>query len=354
MKHNVNKSYLLWLSLLSALLIIWFINVTIWVQINRGSMGVEHRARLHSLYLWNGTATELTWAWMRVFSGNGQKTINVLNWFMVWGWSASGSLVIIGWWTGNNVNWKNIGIGWWSSNRVTSDNSVIGWWSSNIVNGSGGTVVWWSNNTAGANSVVAGWYHNTAQNWWVVLWWQSNTSNWNGSLAFWKNSTSDAWSFSWNWNWSSQSAYISGANWVWIWKSSSINSVLSGVTLYVDWPVKIDNSNFWTSPEWEIRLENGCIRWYDGRSFRTFWRASWDESSPCGWNDGICEFGWVLVQSGDAVTWYIVPFALDCNAGSVKKTGIVCRGWSFQPAMWDYVYPYCYNITASTRYQWEL
>ena len=345
MKHNLNKSYLLGLSLLSAFLIIWFINTTIWIQINRNAMNdIEHRARLHSLYLWDGTIPELTWAWMRVFSGG--KTLNVLNWFMVWGWTASGSLVVIGWWTGNNVNWKNIGIGWWSANTINSDSSVIGWWLNNIVNWSGGVVAWGFHNTAGANSVVAWWSSSTASNGWVVLWWQRNISDWYGTLSLWNGSNGSNWSFSWNGNW-----YISGSNWVWIWSSNSI-SILPNVPLYVEWAVKIDDSSLVV--EWEVKSDNvWCIRWYDGREFRTFWRASWDETSPCGWNDGICEFGWVLVQSGDAVVGYKVPYAIDCNAAGVKKTNIVCRGWTF-PDMWQYVYPYCYQITQATRYTWTL
>ncbi len=342
MKHNLNKSYLLGLSLLSALLVIWLVNVSLWLEIKRGPMDIEHKARLHSLYLWNGT--ELTWAWMRVFSWG--KNLNVLNWFMVWGWNASGSLVVIWWWSGNNLDWKNSGIGWWLSNTITSDDSAIGWWNSNTVYWSGGTVAWWYNNRAWEKGTVAWWYSNIAQNWWVVLWWQSNSSNWNGNLVFWKNAVGVDGSFSWNWNGSSKSAYIL-TDWLWIWNSGLISTLPDKVPLYVDWSVKIANSSL-ASEEWEIRLEGGCIRWYDGRSFRTFGRASWSEA-PCGWADGICEFGWVLVQSGDAVTAYKATYSNNCN--SVKKTGIVCKGWTLD--LGEFIYPYCYNVTTWSTYKWS-
>ena len=289
MKHNLNKSYLLGLSLLSALLVIWFINVTsgAWAatEIGRSVLDTEHRTRLHSLYLWSGTGTELTWAWMRVFTGG--KTLNVLNWFMVWWWTASGSLLVVGWWSGNVISWKNVGIGWWLSNKVLADDSVIGGGRGNTVNWIGGTIAWWQGNTAGMSGTVVWWQGNTASNWWVVLWGQGNNSNWDGSLALWNGSNWGVWSFAWNWTASSSSAYISSVSWVWIW-DSSIRS-LSGVYLYVDWVVKVDNSNLTT--EWEVVLDDKCIRWYDGTHFRTFGRAAWDEDTHCWWRDGICEWG---------------------------------------------------------------
>lgn len=312
-------------------------------------MDIEHKARLHSLYLWDGT--ELTWAWMRVFSG--EKTLNVLNWFMVWWWVASGSLVVIGWWTGNTIDWRNSGIGWWSSNTIISDNSAIGWWSSNNTNWIYGVVVWWFSNTAGEKGVVLWGQGNNASNWWVVLWGRNNRSSWDGSLSLWSYSQSAGWLFLWNWTSSSTSSNnISSISWVWIGSLGSINT-LSGVYLYVDWPVGIENSNL--STEWEVMLSSiGCIRWYDGNYYRTFWRASWASTSPCWWNDGICQFGWVLVQNGEKVKAYRKPYSTNCNSNYKTYT---CDNWTFKDSgwngMWEYVYPYCYDITATTRYQWS-
>jgi hypothetical protein len=57
------------------------------------------------------------------------------------------------------------------------------------------------------------------------------------------------------------------------------------------------------------------------------------------------------VQNGDSVVGYRVPYATNCD--NVKRTNIKCVDWDF-PSMWDYVYPYCYNVTKATRYKWTL
>lgn len=332
MKHNLNKSYLLGLSLLSSFLVIWLINVTNWsdgVTINSSSSSfskIEHRTRLHSLYLWSNKS--LTGAWMNIFTW--RNNLDVINWLIIWSWWGASGTWVIWWWFGNQIYGKYSGIWWWNNNIVWSSDSFIGWWNENQTMGSDSVVVWGDGNWNYDGIIV--WWQNNVTNWGVVLWWEwagvSQSSSNNSLILWWKTAKAVDWSFSWKANNSKpNSARIQANNWVRIW---DVSSVLPSVPLYVNWAVKVWDSSLWT--QWEIKsdVSDGCIRWNDGGVYQTFGRASWwgvtDWTvNPC-WSLDSCQFGSVFIQNGDVVQAYSASYSLNSNCS--KNITLKCENWT--------------------------
>lgn len=331
MKHNLNKSYLLGLSLLSSFLIIWLVGITNWengaIIDSSWFTKIEHRTRLHSLYLWSDKS--LTGAWMNVFTW--RNNLDVINWIIVWSWLVANGTWTIWWWVKHNISAKNTGIWWWNDNLVSADNSFIGWWLKNrAIMGSNSVVVWWNSNWAyGNNTVIVWWEGNIANNWWVIIWWKWNWTDYksqsvNSLVFWWEGAKSDkSWTFTWNGNNDFEnSAYIK-ANWVVIW---GVDWVLSNVPLYVSWSVKIWDSGL--GRFWEIKLDSHwCIRWNDNGVYQTFGRASWwgdiDWHNPC-WSLNSCQFGSVYIQDGEEVLAYNAPYSYGKCSKTIK---LKCDEW---------------------------
>lgn len=358
MKHNLNKNYLLGLSLLSSFLVVWLINVTSWsdgATINPSSSSfskIEHRTRLHSLYLWSNKS--LTGAWMNIFTW--RNNLDVINWLIIWSWWGASGTWVIWWWFGNQIYGKYSGIWWWNNNIVWSSDSFIGWWNENQTMGSDSVVVWGDGNWNYDGIIL--WWQNNVTNWGVVLWWEwagvSQSSSNNSLILWWKTAKAVDWSFSWKANNSKpNSARIQANNWVRIW---DVGSVLPNVPLYVNWAVKVGDSSLWTT-QWEIKsdVSNGCIRWNDGWVYQTFGRASWwgviDWTvNPC-WSLDSCQFGSVFIQNGDEVQAYTAPYSSSNNCSSLKTITLKCENWELscnwvRPCNKTY-YVSCHGVNSS-------
>lgn len=337
MKNSLKRASLLWLSLIWAFWMIPFINVTNWatndVTIQTSGLASEHKTRLHSLYLWNGT--ELTGSWLKVSTW--KKILNVGNGIAVN--SNSSNAAVIGWWESHTVSADDSWIWWWVSNKVFSSNSAIGWWKDNMANGWNSVVVWWFNNTVNANGVVAWWQGWVSSNGGVVLGWIGTKSSWNG-IALWNNAEWWAWSFAWRAQVWDNSARINAPYGLLVWTTTPI----SNVPLVVDWSVKVGSLT--PSVSWEIGHDAWCIKANDGVNNIVLGRSSW-AAWNCG-QKGSCQFGWVSIQHGDTVTAYSSSYSTNCD--SVKRTGIVCSNWKLE--LGSYIYPYCYQITSDPVYKW--
>ena len=333
MKHNLNKSYLLGLSLLSSFLVIWLINITNWsdtVSMPSSSASfnkIEHRTRLHSLYLWSNKS--LTGAWMNVFTW--RTNLDVINWLLIWTWWDASGTWVVWWWFGNHIYGRYSGIWWWNWNKV-SDYSFVGWWKDNDARWSDSVVVWWQWNWNFGGVVV--WWKNNITNWGVALWWEWANSidqykSINSLVLWWKTAKAAAGSFSWRADNSKENtARIQANNWVRIW---DVSSVLTSVPLYVNWAVKVGDSSLWT--KWEIKSDvaDGCIRGNDGVVYQTFGRASWwgkieweDDDNPC-WSLDSCQFGSVFIPNWEKVKASREPYVVnwDCSYNFV----LTCEDW---------------------------
>ena len=286
---KIKRSYIIGISLLSLLMVVWFVNITnntLAVDINVTKIKeLWHKTRLHSLYLWgNGT-------WSLVLTWDSNKYLDISEWLIVWRWANwNGSGIVIGWWSWNTVNGKNAWIGGWYENTANWNNSVVGWGSGNNAS-DGWVVVWWMGNTANQGVVV--WWVNNNTNGGTILWWENNV--WlSNSLVLWSNANWWDKSFSWNAdNTDSESARIGGDGLI-VW-SGSLTWVIK---LYVDGVVKVDKEKY--KKEWEIWLDNdNCLQGYDGQGYVNFWKW-W----TCG-SRGECQFGSIYIQSGDTVTGYV-------------------------------------------------
>ena len=334
MKNSLKRASLLWLSLLWAFWMIAFINVTNWensVTIQTSWLSSEHKTRLHSLYLWNGTET--TGAWLRV--SEWRKNLDFWNGIIVWN-SSSSNYVVVGWWENNTVNANNSWIGWWRNNTVNWSNSVIGWWMKNKA-ATNSVVVWWNDGESSANGVIVWWHDGVSSNGGVVLW-GGTKANWN-SIVLWKGAEWWNWSFAFGGKAWDNSAYINAQYWLLVWTTTPI----SNVPLVVEWAVKIGMVN--PSIVWEIGNNNGCIKANDGEKNIVLGRSSWAAWWACGWL-GSCQFGWVLIQDGDSVTVYAAPYSTNCTS----KT-FTCHNWNLGLSN-PYIYPYCYTITSDPVYKW--
>lgn len=308
---KIKRSYILGISLLSLLMVVWFVNITnntLAVDINVSKIKeLRHKTRLHSLYLWgNGT-------WSLVLTWDSNKYLDISEWLIVWRWADwNGSGIVIGWWSGNKVNGKNAWIGGWYENTANWNNSVVGWGSGNNAS-NGWVVVWWMGNIADNQGVVVWWVNNNADGS-VILWWENNQW-WQNSLVLWSNAKWLNWSFSWNAdNTDSESARIDGDGLI-VW-SGSLTWV---IRLYVDGAVKVNEI---TNKTWGIWLNgNNCLQGYDGWRYINFWKW-WD----CG-SLGECQFGSVYIQDGDSVTAYAKHYEFGTRGGncSDKKT-LTCNG----------------------------
>ena len=336
MKNSLKKASLLGLSLLWAFWMIAFINVTNWensVTIQTSSLPSQHKTRLHSLYLWNGTET--TGAWLRV--SEWRKNLDFWNGIIVWN-SSSSDYVVIGWWENNTVGADNSWIWWWYKNTVNWGNSVIGWWKENISNWTNSVIVWWHLGQSNTNGVVVWWHDGVSDNGGIVLW-SNAKANWN-SIVLWKDAEWWNWSFAFGsvvWD---NSAHINTNFWLLVWRTLTI----SNVPLVVEWAVKVGMVE--PSIVWEIGNSNGCIKSYDGEKNIVWGRISWGSEWGCGWL-GSCQFGWMLIQDGDTVFVYSAPYSTNCSS---KRSTRTCHDWVLNL---DNVYPYCYTITAGTEYKWN-
>lgn len=336
MKLKIKKSNLLMLSLLSASFIIWVVSVANWLEIKTNlEWRDQHVGRLYSLFLWTGD--ENNSAWIKVLPSN--KNVNILNWLIVSPGSSKGTLIVVWWWEGNNIlDSNNSWIGWWSGNRILSwDSSAIWWWIQNTVRWGNAVVMWGFKNVAQNSGIVAGWFSWTALNGGVVLGWFQNEANWQWSLVLWRNAKGKEWSFSWNANNSqNESARIDATSGVLIWTFTPIN----GVSLVVSGAVKIGTT--WDNRvKWRIGVNSdGCILAYNGSVERVIGKVS---ESKC-WFATWCQFWNTILQNGESVTGYSVPYATNCKQSTIEKR-VTCNWTSLTPA--GYTYPYCYKIDAS-------
>lgn len=299
------------------------------ITINPTASSFEHVARLHSIYFDHTNSKTWIKAW--------EWKLNVLNWLAVSedgtaNVSASSKLVIIGWWSGNAVDWSNSWIGWWKSNKINGINNIaaIGWGVQNTTN--------WN------YSVVAWGYGNTANDWGVVIWWSESKANGNGvalggnkntandnSLALWKNATAGTNSFAWNASVGDNRARINATKWVLIWTYTPV----TWAKLVVNWPIKLNDIGDSTWIKWEINVKWGCIyAYYADWTKHVLGRASW---VSC-WERNTCKFGRTILQDWDKVKAYRNSFATNCGT----PTEVTCNNWTFSPA--GYVYPYCYSL----------
>lgn len=347
MKNSIKKIWLLWLSLICGIWIASFVNVT------RGATKIEttpsgvvqHRAVLHSLYLWNGSS-DMTWAGFRVVSG--ETNIDVLNWMIIGTGNSAGWIwVIIWWWKGNKINGDYAGIWWWYWNLANWDYSVIWWWMYNTWD-SLAVVVWGNKNKATDGGVVLWWNGGTTQ-WGVLLWWSTNSSK-DGSMVLWFGSKWGKWSFVWNTNtagvtvWDN-SARINANNWVLIWTNTNADNK---VKLVVSGAVKIWNSSL--NEKWEIKLTDCITANNNGNTFALGWPS---EANGSCWRVAWCTFWWVYIEEGKTAKAYESFYVINDwkNNARCKEISwwLKCEGWVMQ-GQW---YPACFVVyTNNPVYKW--
>ncbi len=325
MKSVLEKGYLLGLSLLWIFLIVGIVSVVNWLTIKTSPEEFEHKIMLHSLYLSGNSNEVLMW------TTSEEVNLKISNWLSVW-WKVEWSMSSIGWGSGNNVSssiWW--GIWWWKKNRVKWHYSAIGGWENNVTN--------WD------NSVVIWWYRNKVFSGWIVLWWQESQPT-NGAVLGWSGNKAminslvlgqgaewEANSFAWNGKAGLNTAMINADSWVLIWTAYPIN----GVSLVVSWSVKLGNGS---DVVWAIKYNNSwCIVMYDGYTSHALGRSSKSVCEEGSW----CQFGSALLQNGDIVTGYTVPYSTGCS--TKIKTGVQCNNWNFS----QQIYPYCYNISSDPK-----
>ena len=340
MKHSLNRTCLLALSLLLGIFIVGDVKATPTEYNNIDlTSTVLHKSRLHTLHLWevNGIG------WTLVVDG---WKLKFSDWLVVWQNHSVGNFVnvLIGWWTENTVSGGNYAwIGWWQRNVVQKVYWVIGWWNNNKVFWQAGVVVWWANNTAYDSSVVVWWANNTASGW-VVMWWEHNVA-WKNSMVLWHNAEWNVWWFIFNWGKNNKSsdenaAVIYADSWILVGTTTPIN----WVNLVVKWAVKMMNwdnkSDAWGA--WEIRVVSWCFYAFDGKWWHVLNR--WADNSSCkdipvaSW----CEFWTTIVQNWDTVKAYSKAYGTGDNCETQYMTVNTCNNWSFSKP--DYIYPYCYSI----------
>ena len=383
MKNKTKKNYLLGI-ILSALLIVWIINVTNWI--NRITINVPDKSDLHRISVFSlflGDANSSTQMSVDTWSTN----LDILNWLIVNSNNSHGNLSTV--WGGksnNIINANNAWIAGGESNIIQWENWAIGWWKSN-------TVEW-------KNWVIAGWLRNRAWWFWIILWWDSNISSggwivlWgknnnaqNHSIALWQNAKWDNYSFAWNGHAPEHSARINASGGVLIWTYNSI----TGVSLVVSWAIKLwqESYNYDINGDWEFNSNdivycqtnnlcdvdgdgvsdeslllnnlsiawwrkfnirtwwigvnwNWCIQFYDWSSYNTLGKIS-KFSNKCGINTW-CIFGSTTLHNWDQQIAYSSPYAKNCE--DIKQL-IKCENWYLTDnsgGTTTYIYPYCYNL----------
>ena len=368
MKKSSKLACLLSLWLLSGLFTVVSINVTAWadkpwVKIDRTQFTnlqdqTLHKARLRTLYLWNGQSTENA-AWMSA----SEKTLDIFKGLIVekslLDDSDSWELIVVGWWQDNSIkNSHQSGIAWGQQNTINwVNNAAIGGGNSNHVLWENGVVAWWYNNNWNAGWVVLWWQSNTADG--VVLWWGSNTV-WENGLAMWNWAVWGKWAFVRNdgtYQWEPAkdfSALIWTRDWVLIWTYET----KPGVSLVVNWPIQVWNTTQTNGTGGEIRSLDGCLYAFDGDKRHVLGKSSaWSCNGGAGMTLAqTCEFGRVLLQEWDKVTAYSENFSkTGCSSKEVTCThnsGSTDRKWILKTKQWEtnYVHPSCFEENPNPYY----
>ena len=352
MKKSSKLACLFSLWLLSGLFTIVSLNVTdwadAWIKINLSefqNLQTTHRARLKTLYLWNGSDADDA-AWMAATD----KTLDIFKWLIVdkslLDQNANWDLILVGWWIGNNITDSDgvhkSGIAWWERNNISADNAAIGWGGENNVSWENGAVAWWYKNESKAGWVVLWWQGNKAEG--IVLWWQENEAGQNG-LAMWTSAKWWEWSFvrndgSYRWE-----TLVENKALIWAQKWLLIGTYepKDWVSLVVNWPIQIWYTDQTPGVAWEIRSKEGCLYAFDGTNRHLLGSSS----SSCTHYTVAkkCQFGRILLQEWDKVTAYSSVSAPNCDA--VKREDVYCQGWELV-AWWtskDYKFPACINLS---------
>ena len=372
MKKSSKLACLFSLWLLSGLFTVVSINVTVWAwvrmdwtQFTNLQEQTLHKARLRTLYLWNGENTENE-AWMSAT----EKTLDIFKWLIVEkslvDINSKWSLIVIGGWQNNTISntsnegVSNSGIAWWEGNTINVNNAAIGGWSSNSVSWENGVVAWWFRNNWNAGWVVLWWQTNTADG--VVLWWESNTV-WENGLAMWNWAVWGKWAFVRNdgtYQWDpakDYSALIWTRDWVLIWTYET----KPGVSLVVNWPIQVWNTTQTSGIGGEIRSIGGCLYAFDEEKWHVLGKSSvWSCNGAPGMNLAqTCEFGRVLLQEWDKVMAYSTNYSkTECsskevvcthNNGSTNHTDWILVTTDAQKET-IYVYPSCFVVDPDPYY----
>lgn len=371
MKRSSKLVCLFSLWLLSGLFTMIAANVTNGIKIDLDKFNditthrTNQKARLKLLYLWDWSDNESA-GWMATSSD--AATLDVFKGLIVnssfsdleYGWA----LIVVWWWQKNIINWSNqSGIAWWYDNKIKKEttsasdinNAAIGGGDGNSVSGENGVVAWWKKNTWNEGWVVLWWFDNISDG--VVLWWRGNTAGTNG-LAMWQWAKWRDWSFVWNDNAAEPVEAVANSARIWAQKWVLIGTYTpkEGVSLVVEWPIKIWNnsSDMSTGTPWEIRsLNNGCLYAHDGSKWHILGNSD-QTACSAGITDYLaktCDFGVISLQEWDEVYAYSMRYSPDWACGDPVK--IKCTNGNLVPVNgWNAgtYYPACYNLSEDPWY----